>query len=247
MTEKQKTAFERALTDAVLSRHQSVLEADREPVEFSEDYRKAVACLTKKTRRKTWKYVNTTAKRILIAAIIVMLLATTAFAAIPALREGLIRFFLHDNGVAYSFEFTEEDYASAPREIETYYAPKWVPPQYTLVDETYLPNVGERVYTDESGNAFVYSQNVLWKADEGYDYPQGVGSIMSYNSENTTLDTQNIQGYEVKVLRTVNEQGFEDITLIWTDHLYYYDVLAVNLASSDIEAIIASIAPIETP
>ena len=247
MTEKKNAAFKKALTEAVLSRHQSTLEADQEPVEFSETYRESVARLTRKTQRKTWKYVNTAAKRILIAAIVIMLLTMTAFAAIPALREGLIRFFLHDDGVAYSFEFTEEDYERAPREIETYYAPSWVPPQYSLISEKYHSTLGERIYINEAGIPFGYSQNILWQDGEALDYPVGVGSVMTVNSENTIVETQIIQGYEVKILRRQEEGYPEDVIVIWTDHNYFYTINSVNLSDEDIDHIIASMSSVAVP
>ena len=244
MTEKKKTAFEKALTEAVLSRYQNTISEDQEPVEFSEDYRNAVAKLTKKTQRKTWKYVNTAAKRILIAAIVIMLLTMTAFAAIPALREGLIRFFMHDDGVAYSFEFTEEDYKKAPREIETYYAPSWVPPQYEFSSESFVSSTGERIYYDEAGNVFHYSQHVIWQKGEEYDYPAGVGEVMTINSENTVVDHLVIQGYEVTILRTQEEKWPEGDLVIWTDHNYLYTIETVELSDQEIDQIISSMSPI---
>ena len=247
MTEKKNAAFKKALTEAVLSRHQATLEADKEPVELSEAYRESVARLTRKTQRKTWKYVNTAAKRILIAAIIIMLLTMTAFAAIPALRDGLIKFFMHDDGVAYSFEFTQEDYERAPREIETYYAPSWVPPQYSLTSEKYHSSLGERIYVDEVGNALGYTQNILWLDGAEYDYPIGVGRVITVNSENTKAETNNIQGYEVIILRK-QEEGFpEDVVVIWTDHNYFYTISSVDISDEDIDRIIASMSPIPAP
>ena len=247
MTEKKKTAFEKALTEAVLSRYQNTISEDQEPVEFSEDYRNAVAKLTKKTQLKTWKYVNTAAKRILIAAIVIMLLTMTAFAAIPALREGLIRFFMHDDGVAYSFEFTEEDYKKAPREIETYYAPSWVPPQYALASEKYLPDVGDRIYLDETGNIFHYEQHVLWETGEEYDYPPGIGRVMTVSSDYATVETQIVQGYEVYVIQYTLPDGAHDTVFIWTDHLYFYMVSSAGLSDTEIVSIIDSMGVVANP
>ncbi|MBQ6160383.1 MAG: hypothetical protein IJK24_05525 [Oscillospiraceae bacterium] len=247
MAENKKTVFEQALTDAVLFRQQSTIEADKEPVEFSEDYRKAVGRLTKKTQRKTWKYVNTAAKRILIAAILIMLLATTAVAAIPALREGLIRFFMRDNGVFYSFSFTEEDYARAPREVEIYYAPSWVPPQYTLFSETYVSLKGERAYMNEDGYLFVFAQHVLWQTEESFDFPSGIGSVLTIDSESMEVETKIMQGYEVRILRKTIEQGIEEETYIWTDHNYFFDIEAVNLSDQEFEAVLSGMVQIEVP
>ena len=245
MSEKKDSVFRKALTDAVLARYQSIIDADKEPVVFSEEYLNSIARLTKKTQRKTWRYVNTTAKRILIAVILVILLTMTVFAAVPALREGLIRFFMHDDGIAYHFEFSEEDYERAPKEIETYYAPSWVPPRYKLESETYLPNCGERVYVDEAGNPFGFSQDVIWMAGESYDKNSGIPIVMALSSENTTVETRILHGYEVRVLRSKHDGYPEDEVVLWTDHNYLYKIDAVELTIEDIERIIGSMAAIE--
>lgn len=245
MTEQKNAEFKKALTQAALSRYQAQMDVDQEPVVFSEAHIVNVKELTNKTQRKTWKYVNSTAKRILIVAIIFMLLTTTAFATIPALRDGLIRFFMRDNGVAYSFVFTQEDYEHAPREIETYYTPTWVPSNYIFVSEKFQTLKGERIYVDGTGNYMVISQYVLWQEEEAYGYPHGIGKVLTVTSENTTVETQIMQGYEVKILRIKEALQPEDDLVMWTDHNYFFMIDAKNIKDEEIDRIIGSMTKIE--
>ena len=251
MSEKKRTTFQQALTDAVLLRYQETIDADKEPVEFSETHQAYVAKLTKKTRRKTWKYVNTTAKRILIAAILILLLTATAFAAVPALREGLLRFFMHDDGVAYKFEFSKEDREKAPKVVETYYAPSYVPDGLTLVQSGATDIDLEFIYLDEeTGYVFAYTQNVLWAVDGFLDDPPNPGAGLNVSSENTTLEIRIVDGYEVKILRetiySLPDQPV-DYTIVWTDHEYFYEIIATNLSNEELERVITSMQPIERP
>lgn len=241
MTDKKKTAFEKALTDAVLARYQKTLAEDSGPVELSDSYKKAVEELTGKTERKTWKYVNKTWKRILIAAILMFLLAATAVAAVPALREGLIRFFMHDNGVAYTFEFTQEDLDRAPKEIETYRMPSYVPIGFIIADQTIQADAFNVLYFNDAGDTFDYSQMVLWTYESDYNNPSAILNSFVVNSENVVIESVVLQGYEVKVIHNYYDEQKEDTVALFTDHQYFYEIGAPNLSFADIDAIIASI------
>ncbi len=250
MTDQKKTAFEKALTDAVLARYQKTVAEDFEPVELSDSYKKAIEGLTRKTERKTWKYVNKTWKRILIAAVLMFLLAATAFAAVPALREGLIRFFTHDNGVAYTFEFTQEDLDRAPKEIETYYAPSFVPDRFHLADQSCTAITLDYIYFDDTGDTYYYSQSVLWEYDIDPDNLDEVLKEHTVNSENVLVEDAILQGYEVKIIhmpiRDLREH--EEYTVaLWTDHQYFFELGGPNLNAEEIDRIIASMTVISPP
>lgn len=247
MAEKGRTAFERALTDAALGRYQAVLDADREPVAFSAAHLAAVDRLKTKAGRKSWKLVNTTVKRVLIAAIIILLLATTAVAAIPALRAGLIRLFLRNDGVAYGFDFTREDYETAPREIETRYAPAWVPEGYALTEEVSFSNYYLQLYINDAGDHLTYAQYVLWQAGEPFAYPSGARYVLSVNSQTASIETRFVGGHEVKILRTGEENRPEGDLAVWTDHRYIYKISAVDLRDEELEQILGSMAAVDPP
>lgn len=241
---KHLTAFEKALTTVALSRYQTVLENDSAPVQFSDEHNAAVAELTKKTRRAGWKYVNKPWKRILVAVIVLSLLLATVCAAVPAIREGLIRFFTKDDGIVYSFEFTQEDLDRAPKEIAQYYAPTYVPPQYTLADESFLPTDLFRFYLDESGNVLSYMQHVLWEYEADPSDPAGVAKVFGVNAENGTEEDVVVHGYEVGIFRFPTPVGTEDMAVVWTDHEYFYFFSAPSAGIEEIEKIIGSMVPV---
>ena len=245
MAKRNQSAFEKALTDAVLSHYQTILDEDPSPIQLSDAYKASIDKLTHKSSRKTWKYVNRAWKRVLIAAILMFLLAATAVAAVPALREGLIRFFIHDDGIVYSFEFAQEDIEHAPKKIQTYYAPSQIPNQFSLVDEVLLPEEAHRYYMDDSGNVLDYRQFVLWAYTPDLLAPDGVATRFGVSSEKVTVETVIIQGYEVKVIHIQTPNDTEDVEILWTDHEYFFAVGSPEINFEEIGRIIGSMAPIE--
>ena len=95
--EKTRPAFENAILDSVLRDFDDVPPSESIGHEFSPEFELKAQKLIKKSGSNAWHCVNTAAKRLLIAAIIAALLTGTVL-AVPALREGLIKFFIHDNG-----------------------------------------------------------------------------------------------------------------------------------------------------
>lgn len=243
--DKILTDFEKALTAAALSRYQKVLAEDPAPVQFSDDYNAGVSKLTKKTQRATWKYLNTPLKRVLVAVIAIILLLATACAAVPAIREGLIRFFTKDDGIVYSFEFTQEDVDRAPKEIVQYSAPSYIPPQFSMAAEQYLPTQQYRVYLDENGNVLAFTQSVLWQYEVDPNDPAGVVRVFGVNAENATVEDVILHGYAVKIFHIPTPIGTEDMVVVWTDHEYFYSVTSLSFEIEEIGKIIGSMTPVD--
>ncbi len=243
---KKASAFQRALTDAALSRYSETLRQDEAPVQLSEQYTAEIEKLTKKTRRKTWKYVNTTAKRVLIAAILLFLLASVC-AAVPAIREGLLRFFLHDNGTAFTFEFSQEEIDRAPKEIEQYYAPSYIPPEYTFDYEVYNPNLLWQFYKrNDNADTLRYSQRVLWDTTPEDYTEEGAVKNVGISSTNATVKTEILQGYEVRLIYMYPEHSDQvEMVFLWTDHEYLYMIDSFYLELSEIDKIIGSMTPVD--
>lgn len=242
MAEKKPTAFEKALTQAVLSRYQAQIDADNEPVEFSEAHKAAVEKLTKKTKRRSWKYVNTTAKRILIAAILVGLLAATAFAAVPALRKKQANYEMRNDGVAINFKFSDVDLENAPKEIQTYYAPTYIPEGYALGKEISTPIMLSQHYTSPGKVSMNYQQLLLWELSLTEDASPGDISVLGIDGEYEKLETLNIDGYEVRVYQYYSD-GKDDIIVVWTDLEYFFILDGPTLSNSEIVKIVASLQP----
>lgn len=245
MAEKHATAFEKALTQAVLSRYQTQLDADTEPVQLSDEYRAAIAALTKKTERKSWKFVNTTFKRLLIAAIIVALLAATAFAVVPIFREKPVEYTMRSDGIKYSFTFSQEDYDRAPKEIETRYEPSYMPEGYSLHVKNNDLASSDIHFISNSRSLISFCQHILWQPDPDYvDSPDTI-SVYGINSEGAEIETVVINGYEVKLLHYTLDTGEKTLSAVWTNHEYFFD-LSLDFDDADIAArIIESIQPVD--
>lgn len=147
--------------------------------------------------------------------------------------------------IVYSFEFTQEDIDRAPKEIAQYSAPSYIPPQFTMVDEAYVPTQQNRVYLDEAGNVLMFLQCVLWQYETDPNDPAGVARVVGVNAENATVEDVVLQGYEVKIFRIPTPIGTEDMVVVWTDHEYFYSLTLPSVANKEIDRIIGSMTPVE--
>ena len=101
MKSRAETPFERALIDATLEEYSDVPDCeDKIAIQLSDRFIRKTEKLNGKTVSKGWKYQNTVWKRVALIAILAAVLAASAM-AIPAVREAIIKFFLHDEGTHY--------------------------------------------------------------------------------------------------------------------------------------------------
>ena len=145
------------------------------------------------------------------------------------------------------FAFSQEDLERAPKEIERNYAPAYIPNQYELVSEKYLPFVEHRIYSDESGNVFDFSQYTLQQFEAEPDSPGSVSTHFSVSSKNVVAETVILRGYKVKIIRFQIDapNNTEDIEILWTDHEYFYAIGCPAISIEEIDRIIGSMAPVE--
>ena len=240
MSRKQSSTFEAALTDAALSRYQSILAQENGPVQLSAEYRAATARLTRKAGRRTWKYVNTAWKRVLVAVLIVILLAVTVFAAVPALREELLGFFLHDNGTAYSFTFPREALDRAPQRIEQCYAPDFIPDGYAMTKERRNAVSFKRIYQSDDGLYLTFTQSALRVSGRDGHSP---ASGFTVNSENVRTQSVCLGGHWVLTVEMDNLIGSEDAVYLWTDGAYLYTLTVTGPDTETVSEIIGSMQP----
>ena len=123
---KPLTAFEQAVIDSILVEYQDIPEETELEIDFSTRFQIWSHRLMHKTRNPYWYYVNTTAKKIILVAVILSMLTMTAL-AVPAIREAIIDFFFHNHGERYGITFNPEEASTAPNEIEIRYFPINVP------------------------------------------------------------------------------------------------------------------------
>lgn len=219
---KQKlTTFEQALLDASLEDFADIPDNEDEiDVTFSPAFTEKAEKLVRNTQRKTWRYVNTTMKRLVVAAIIAALLATTAM-AIPAVRDAIIKFFLHDEGTHYAVTFDPEQAANAPECIKTVYAPTYIPDGYHEDSRVVSAPAVCIMWYDSYGNAIIYNQLSI-PEDPSKNEWYGI------NSENVAKEILYLNGYEVL---SIYDDGIT--TYLWTDNNYFYDLSCYDTVSQE--------------
>lgn len=213
MSEKKITTFEQALLDVTLEEFSDIPDKEDEiDVSFSPAFVAKSEKLIRNTEQKTWRYVNTGMKRVAVIAIVAALLATTAL-AFPAIREAIIRFFIHDEGTHYEFSFDPEQAANAPDCIETVYYPTYVPNGYQLsFDTTTVASVAVGWSNSDDWTIF-YMQEPMPDDPEN----SAIGDI---NAEGTTTSSLILSGYEV-----IRVEDAEAIYYVWTNHEYLFSLI----------------------
>lgn len=206
------TIFENALLDKALRSFDYIPAAEEINHEFSPEFERRSEKLIKKSASNVWHCVNTTAKKILIAAIIAALLTGTVL-AVPALREGLIRIFIHDDGNLYSFTVDRNMIANAPTEIETAYSLTYIPDGYELANTVAVrEGVVSLTYIDENDNWIDFRQEIVTQDPRN--------SLSGADSERSELKHVVLNGYEV--IRIIHEE--DEVQLVWTDDEYFFEL-----------------------
>lgn len=206
------SAFENALLDKALRSFDYVPAAEEIDHEFSPEFERKSEKLIKKSGSNVWHCVNTTAKRLLIAAIIAALLTGTVL-AVPALREGLIRMFVHDNGSMYFFTVDRNMIENAPTEIETAYNFTYLPDGYEVVCEVINEKIVSMDYMDENGGWISFTQELVTQ-----DPRNKLGGMS--DSERSKLEHVVLNGY--KVIQIIHEEG--EVEFLWTDNEYFFSL-----------------------
>ena len=213
MNRKIMTPFEQALLDATLEEFSDIPDNEEElDVTFSPAFIARSETLIQNMQRKTWRYVNTTMRRLALIAIIAAFLATTVL-AFPAIREAIIRFFLHDEGTHYEFSFGPEQAANAPDCIETVYAPSYVPDGYDKAFET-INIATVAIGWCNSDNWWIYYNQAPMPDDYENSTRGGI------NAEGATTQSIGINGCEV--IRIEDE---EVVFYVWTNNEYMFTLM----------------------
>lgn len=227
---KTRTPFKQALLDAVLEEFVDIPDSEDEiDVTFSPAFLEKSQRLIRNTERKSWRYVNTAVKRAVWVAILTALLVTTAM-AIPAVREAIIRFFVHDEGTHYEFSFDPEQAANAPDCIETVYAPTYVPEGYDKAFETV--NISTvAIGWCNSHNWWIFYDQAPMPDDPENDTRGGI------NAEGTTTQSVEINGYEV-----FRVEDAEAVFFVWTNNEYMFTLMCEKMIpEEEMEKIFSSI------
>ena len=213
MKSRAETPFERALIDATLEEYSDVQDCeDKIAIQLSDHFIRKTEKLNRKTVSKGWKYQNTVWKRVALIAILAAVLAASAM-AIPAVREAIIKFFLHDEGTHYEVSFDPIQAASAPDSIETVYLPTYIPDGYQQEFKT-VSIAAVSIGWHNANNWWICFDQVPMPEDYENATRGGI------NSEGATAESTGINGFEV-IKITDNEV----ITYIWTNHEYMFTLM----------------------
>lgn len=231
MNKQKMTPFEQALLDASLEEFADIPDNEDEiNVTFSPVFTAKAEKLVRNTQRKSWRYVNTAMKRVAVAAIVAVLLATTAM-AIPAVREEVIRFFIREQGTHIAVAFDPKQAANAPECIETVYVPTYVPEGYQEDTRSASTSAVCAIWHDDSGNSIVYHQLPV-SDDPSKSDQYGV------HSEGAKMQMLYLNGYRILSIYDDNVASY-----VWTDHEYFYDLSCCNtVPQNEMMRIFASIA-----
>lgn len=231
MNKQKMTPFEQALLDACLEEFADIPDNEDEiNVTFSPVFTAKAEKLVRNTQRKSWRYVNTAMKRVAVAAIVAVLLATTAM-AIPAVREEVIRFFIREQGTHIAVAFDPKQTANAPECIETVYVPTYVPEGYQEDTRSASTSAVCAIWHDDSGNSIVYHQLPV-SDDPSKSDQYGV------HSEGAKMQMLYLNGYRILSVYDDNVASY-----VWTDHEYFYDLSCCNtVPQNEMMRIFASIA-----
>ena len=229
MKKNKLSAFEQALLDATLEEFQDIPPEDEIDMEFSEEFEAWAQEFLAGAGRGGFRPRGKALRKIIIVAALLAALVTTAVAT-PAIREGLIGFFTQNKGTHYQFSFDPEQAATAPRTIETEYCPTYIPEGY--VEDTHLVTDGSiiRMWRSDKGEYILFVQETIPPESEG-PHP---------NAENVTVNTMELNGYEVFFVQSESEMYF------WTDNEYLYSLLfPLSVTEEECIQVFYSILPLE--
>ena len=226
--ENKLTPLQQAVLDSVLAEYAHVPEETQIEYTFSQKFEKWARKLIAETDRLTKHRLSKTVKLIIIVAAIIALLAACAV-AIPAIREGLVDFFLTEKIDHYCVTFDPAQAAYAPDEIEEYIVPSYVPEGYSVIADDRSPAGVIQAWTNEQGRIITYNQCFIPK-DATQDNWMGI------SSEGVSRSSAVTYGYKVEIVEDTDVS-----TMVWTDNQYLYFVSVPNeLPFSEFEKMLSS-------
>lgn len=227
------TVFQRALTESVLEGYEQIPEEKTDDSRFSTVFRAWILKMIRKTQSRSWYYVNTTAKKAILIAVIISLLAVTAM-AIPTVRKKAVEFFVHEHEERYGITFDSDDMAHAPSHIEVIYLPSYIPEGYWQYDQMITPAGVHLSWKDTEGQRLYYDQ---CRIPEDPTNDQWIG-IDSEGVEQTQIG---VGEYTVTLFTDT-----EFRIAIWTDNSYFYMLnMDPSISFQTMEQIILSIEPMK--
>lgn len=213
MIKKTLSIFEEALLDTTLLEFAGVPTEDDIEYSFSERFEKKAAELIKKSKSKAWYHVNTTAKKLLIAAIITVLLVGSAI-AISSTNEELPKLFMNSTGTNYYFTVDKDVIKKAPKELETVYSPGYIPNGFRITEVTVSDGRAAYIYESSDKHRIEFIQQKM-PADpsDAFDCYPTVANSKVYNVV--------LNGYDVIEISYNNDSA---IMMVWKSEDYFFSL-----------------------
>ena len=199
-----KAEFKQIFTAAVAQEFCHIPGAEKISYTFSQAFLRRKEKLIKNTRKTTWYWVNTAAKR---AAVIVLLLAMLFSVAmsVEAIRDPVVTFFteLYEKYILIVFE------GDGYKEIEQEYGFTQLPEGYEIVDVARAPAIVITTLQDAQDNLLVLEQSIAEGDGPTVDNEQGVVTQVSIGETS------------VLVYEAAGTKG-----LLWTRNGYFFSLFS---------------------
>lgn len=233
MAKTKLTPFQQALVTAVLEDYADIPPEDAVELEFSPEFEARYASPMEKEVWKPVRHLGKTARRTILIAILLALLASTVL-AVPAVQEAIIKFFVTESKDRYHINIDPEYAASAPKTIETMYCPTFIPEHYT---HTHVEVGSDRVcyrYSVGDTNQYIFFYQYLIPEDLSFTRPR---------SPRDEVDILYLNGLQI---HNFHYYRFRE-DFVWTDNEYMY-MLSFDAPEEAVlfEKIFSSIQPADT-
>lgn len=208
MAKAKLTPFQQALVTAVLEDYTDIPPEDEIELEFSPEFEARYAPPAEKEVWKPIRHLGKAARRAILIAIFLALLATTVL-AVPAVQEAIIKFFVTESKDRYHINIDPEYAASAPKTIETIYCPTFIPEHYT---HTHVEVEADRVcyrFSVGNTNQFIFFYQYLIPEDLSFTRPR---------SPRDEVDILYLNGLQI---HNFHYYRFRE-DFVWTDNEYMY-------------------------
>lgn len=216
MVKKTLSIFEEALLDSVLLEFAGVPSEEDIEYSFTTDFERKSEKLIRKSRSRYWHHVNTTAKKLLIAAIITALLVGSAI-AISWVSEGSIKLFMNSTGTNYYFTVDEDAIKKAPKDLETIYSPGYIPRGFNVAEVTVSDGHVSHVYESADKHRIEFIQEKM--PDDPSDAFDCYPTVADSKVYNVVLN-----GYDIIEIIYNDGNGNSAIMMVWRSEDYFFSL-----------------------
>ena len=215
-----KLEFDKAFREAV-SLEFAHIPTDENSIDytFSEKFNKRMEKLIRSQKRVSWKLVNSVAKRVAVACIIMLTMLTTA-CSVKVIREPIVQFFteIYETFAQYFFVGSTTD------AITHVYTIKELPEGFKETNKIQDDVSVTTIYETESGDLISFAQTVTGETQHNMD------------TEKDTVFTEEINGIEVNFY-----EAHDLKQAMWVNDDYYFKITCHgNVSMDNIKQMIAS-------